>query len=140
MEEKINELLQKFRALDTRHKIQLGVLAAVAIMVIIAFFFIKSSFGKITIDRSEIQQIQAERDSLRKEREALRFEIQYFNSQISRQRSTDSALVTVILRQNASLNNINNKISTLNNAKKKPADYSNVSSDSLERFFSGLSN
>jgi cell division protein FtsB len=139
MDINVNDLLAKLKAMDTRHKISLAIIVVVAIMVIIAVFFIKSSFGKISVDRSEIEAIQKERDSLKLERAALHQEIQYFHDEIAQRGSADSAIIYAIDRQNASLSNINNKISILNNAKKKPADYSNISSDSLERFFSGLS-
>jgi peptidoglycan hydrolase CwlO-like protein len=140
LEEKFNTLLKRFEVLDTRHKINLGLMAIVVIIVVIAFFFVKSSIGKIAEpDRSAIEALQAERNEMKKEREALHAEIDYFHSEISRRESLDSAFLAINAKQNSALNSINNKISTLNNGYKKPSDYNNVSADDLTNFFSGLS-
>jgi ABC-type transporter Mla subunit MlaD len=140
MEEEVNELLQKFEALDRRHKINLGLMALVVIIVVIAFFLIKSSIGKIDQpDRSAVEAIQAQRDEMRKEREQIHALIDYVHTEIGKSSARDSVFFSINAKQNSALNTINNKLSTLNNGYKKPADYSNISADTLSGFFSGLS-
>lgn len=138
IETKVDNLLSKFSSLQRQQKINLIIIVTVGLLTVIAFFFIKSSIGKVSIDRSVIEKIQSERLLLAKEREALHADWQEIKIKITASQRTDSIVLENLQRQGDYINFINNKIKNHNNAYKKPSDYNNLSSDSLGKFFTEI--
>jgi flagellar biosynthesis/type III secretory pathway M-ring protein FliF/YscJ len=106
-------------------------IAAVVVMVIIAFFLVKGSFGKTTVDRSLIDSLEAQRRQIVIQREQMHQELEEYKRK-------DSILFNEILVQQASIRNINNKLQILDNEYKHIPDYNSYSSDELKKFFSDL--
>lgn len=139
IKKRLDLLIANFNQLSKRQKINLAAVAFVGVMVIIAFFFVKSSFGKLEQpDRSLIEEMQRERDSLKTERRELQLVSAELRYSVQQRDRRDSMLLLAVQRQQASLQGIYNNLKNLNNAYKKPSDFDNISGDSLKKFFTDL--